>query len=137
MSTVTGRLRPTLGTHEQWSTTDATELYEVERWGKGYFSIGDSGRVLVHPTKDAAQAIDLKQLADDLQARGIDLPVLVRFSDILRHRLGDIHDAFQAASAQHSYNGRYTCVYPIKVNQQRQVVEEVLSFGRPYNFGLE
>src|SRR5215208_132303 len=137
MSTVTGRLRPPLGTHEQWSTTDATELYEVERWGKGYFSIGDSGRVLVHPTKDTAQTIDLKQLADDLQARGIDLPVLVRFSDILRHRLGDIHDAFQAAIAQHSYTGRYTCVYPIKVNQQRQVVEEVLSFGRPYQFGLE
>ena len=137
MSTVTGRLRPPLGTHEQWSTTDATELYEVERWGKGYFSIGDSGRVLVHPTKDAAQAIDLKQLADDLQARGIDLPVLVRFSDILRHRLGDIHDAFQAAIAQHSYTGRYTCVYPVKVNQQRQVVEEVLTFGRPYQFGLE
>src|SRR5215208_8008492 len=137
MSTVTGRLRPPLGTHEQWSTTDATELYEVERWGKGYFSIGDSGRVLVHPTKDTAQTIDLKQLADDLQARGIDLPVLVRFSDILRHRLGDIHDAFQAAIAQHSYTGRYTCVYPVKVNQQRQVVEEVLTFGRPYQFGLE
>ena len=83
------------------------------------------------------RSIDLKQLADDLQARGIDLPLLIRFSDILRHRLGDIHDAFQAAIAQHSYTGRYTCVYPIKVNQQRQVVEEVLSFGRPYQFGLE
>jgi arginine decarboxylase len=126
-----------MGTHEQWGAIDAEELYEVPRWGKGYFSVGDAGHVLVHPTKDTAQSIDLKQLADDLQTRGIDLPVLIRFSDILKHRLGDIHDAFQAAIAQHSYTGRYTCVYPIKVNQQRQVVEEVLSFGRPYNFGLE
>jgi arginine decarboxylase len=137
MSTVTGRLRPPMGTHEQWSATDAAELYEVGRWGKGYFAISDAGNVLVHPTKDVNQVIDLKQLADDLHARGIDLPLLIRFSDILRHRLGDIHDAFQGAIAQHSYNGRYTCVYPIKVNQQRQVVEEVLAFGTPFDFGLE
>src|SRR5215217_1515539 len=137
MSTTTGRLRPPMGTHDQWSAIDAEELYEVPRWGKGYFSISEAGNVLVHPTKDVNQAIDLKQLADDLQARGIDLPLLIRFSDILRHRLGDIHDAFQGAIAQHSYNGRYTCVYPIKVNQQRQVVEEVLTFGRPHGFGLE
>src|ERR687897_121176 len=137
MSTTMGRPRPPMGTHEQWGAIDAEELYEVPRWGKGYFSVGDAGHVLVHPTKDTAQSIDLKQLADDLQTRGIDLPVLIRFSDILKHRLGDIHDAFQAAIAQHSYNGRYTCVYPIKVNQQRQVVEEVLTFGQPYKFGLE
>src|SRR5215211_3585823 len=137
MSTTLGRPRPPMGTHEQWTAIDAEELYEVPRWGKGYFSVSDAGHVLVHPTKDTAQTIDLKQLADDLQTRGIDLPVLIRFSDILKHRLGDIHDAFQAAIAQHSYNGRYTCVYPVKVNQQRQVVEEVLTFGRPYQFGLE
>src|SRR6185503_16996330 len=71
------------------------------------------------------------------QARGITLPLLIRFSDILKHRLGDIHDAFKAAIAQHQYGGRYCCVYPIKVNQQRQVVEEVLNFGTPYQFGLE
>ena len=69
--------------------------------------------------------------------RGIQLPVLIRFRDILRHRLGDIHNAFQTAIAQHQYEGRYICVYPIKVNQQRQVVEEVLDFGREYGFGLE
>ena len=93
--------------------------------------------MLVHPTKDPQQAIDLKQLVDHLQLRGIDLPILVRFRDILRHRLADIHGAFQAAISQHQYDGRYICVYPIKVNQQRQVVEEVLDFGRPYGFGLE
>ena len=138
MSTVTGRLRPPMGTHEQWSATDAAELYEVARWGKGYFCDQRRGTTSsCIPRRTSNQAIDLKQLADDLQARGIDLPLLIRFSDILRHRLGDIHDAFQAAIAQHSYNGRYTCVYPIKVNQQRQVVEEVLAFGGPFDFGLE
>ena len=68
MSTVSGRLRPPMGTHEQWSATDAAELYEVARWGKGYFSINDAGHVQVHPTKDPSAAIDLKQLVDDLQA---------------------------------------------------------------------
>jgi arginine decarboxylase len=126
-----------MGAGEIWSVTDASELYEVPRWGKGYFSINAAGHVQVHPTKDPSRAIDLKQLVDDLQARGITLPLLIRFSDILKHRLGDIHEAFQAAIAQHQYNGRYCCVYPIKVNQQRQVVEEVLNFGAPYQFGLE
>jgi len=120
-----------------WSVQDASELYEVPRWGHGYFSVNASGHVDVHPTKDPARAIDLKELVDRLQLRGISLPVLIRFTDILRHRLGEIHAAFQAAIAQNQYHGGYSCVYPIKVNQQRQVVEEVLDFGRPYRFGLE
>ena len=136
MSTTGGRLKH-VGAGEVWSVTDAAELYEVPRWGKGYFSVSSAGSVQVHPTKDPSRAIDLKQLADDLQARGINLPLLIRFSDILRHRLSDIHDAFKAAISQHQYGGRYCCVYPIKVNQQRQVVEEVLDFGAPYRFGLE
>src|SRR5438094_5289849 len=120
-----------------WTVHDASELYEVPRWSNGYFSINGDGHVQVHPTKDQARAIDLKELIDRLQLRGISLPVLVRFTDILKHRLGDIHAAFQGAIAQHQYQGGYSCVYPIKVNQQRQVVEEVLDFGRPYKFGLE
>jgi arginine decarboxylase len=122
---------------DAWTIADATELYEIERWGKGYFAIGENGHVKVHPTKDPNRSIDLKQLVDHLQLRGINLPTLVRFRDVLQHRLQDIHDAFQAAITQHEYNGRYICVYPIKVNQQRQVVEEVLEFGKPYRFGLE
>ena len=120
-----------------WTVHDASELYEVPRWSNGYFSINGDGHVQVHPTKDPARAIDLKELIDRLQLRGISLPVLVRFTDILKHRLGDIYSAFQGAIAQHQYQGGYSCVYPIKVNQQRQVVEEVLDFGRPYKFGLE
>jgi len=133
MSTMTnGRARVANGstalttggsTASAWSVHDASELYEVGRWGKGYFSVNDIGHLQVHPTKDPAQKIDLKELVDRLQLRGISLPVLIRFTDILRHRLSDIHAAFQAAIAQHQYQGRYACVYPIKVNQQRQVVE--------------
>ncbi|MGE3840110.1 MAG: biosynthetic arginine decarboxylase [Vicinamibacterales bacterium] len=137
MNVVTGRARHPIPGAATWSTTDASELYEVSRWGKSYFSVGPNGHVRVHPTKDTARWIDLKELVDNLQLRGIALPILIRFRDILRHRLGDIHDAFQSAIQQHNYNGRYVCVYPIKVNQQRQVVEEVLNFGRPYRFGIE
>jgi len=120
-----------------FTTTDAAELYEVARWGKGYFSVAPSGHLVVHPTKEPSRSIDLKQLVDHLMLRGIHLPVLIRFRDILRHRVADIHNAFRAAIAQHQYEAGYICVYPIKVNQQRQVVEEVLDFGREYGFGLE
>ncbi len=127
----------TTSTTRAWSVHDASELYEVSRWGHGYFSVNNAGHVQVHPTKDPARSIDLKELVDRLQLRGISLPVLVRFTDILEHRLGEIHAAFHGAISQHQYQGGYSCVYPIKVNQQRQVVEEVLNFGRRYKFGLE
>jgi len=121
----------------RWTVVDAAELYEVAAWGKGYFSINELGHVCVHPNKDPRRGIDLKQLVDRLLARGIQTPVLIRFGDILKHRLGDIHAAFQQAIREHDYKGGYQCVFPIKVNQQRQVVEEVMDFGRPYHFGLE
>jgi len=120
-----------------WTTSEAAELYEVARWGAGYFSVGENGHLLAHPTKDPLRSIDLKVLIDSLQLRGIDLPILVRFADVLKHRLGEIHGAFQQAMREHQFKGDYCCVYPIKVNQQRQVVEEVLNFGRPFKFGLE
>jgi arginine decarboxylase len=122
---------------EPWTVADAAELYEVARWGNGYFSVNAAGHVAIHPTKDPNRSIDLKELVDRLQLRGIDLPILVRFAEILKHRLGEIHSAFQAAINEHKYQGNYCCIYPIKVNQQRQVVEEVLRFGRPFKFGLE
>src|SRR5215210_2814741 len=137
MNNPISRLRSAHDVGESWTIADATELYEIARWGKGYFGIGDNGQVKIFPTKDASRSIDLKQLVDNLQLRGISLPTLIRFSDVLQHRLKDIFEAFQSAIAQHEYGGRYICVYPIKVNQQRQVVEEVLNFGRPFNFGLE
>jgi arginine decarboxylase len=122
---------------DRWSTAEAAELYDVASWGKGYFSVGKNGHLWVHPEKDPARGIDLKELVDGLQLRGISLPILIRFGEILKHRLGELHQAFQNAIAEHGYKNDYFCVYPIKVNQQRQVVEEVFEYGRPYRFGLE
>src|SRR6267378_4399543 len=137
MSHPISRQRSAHDVGESWTTADAAELYEIARWGQGYFAIGENGQVKIHPTKDASRSIDLKQLVDDLQLRGIHLPTLIRCRDILQHRLKDIAEAFHAAIAQNEYAGRYICVYPIKVNQQRQVIEEVLHFGRQHGFGLE
>jgi len=134
---MTSRVPRVAGPADPWTVADAAELYEVERWGQGYFAVGPDGHVRVHATREPHRWIDLKQLVDQLQAQDISLPVLIRFRDVLRQRLSDIHGAFRSAIEHHEYEGRYTCVYPIKVNQQRQVVEEVLHFGRPYEFGLE
>src|SRR5271169_4116542 len=122
---------------DRWSIAEAGELYDVSRWGKGYFSVGKNGHLWVHPDKEPARGLDLKELIDNLQLRGISLPILIRFGEILKHRLGEMNQAFQNAIAEHGYKNSYCCVYPIKVNQQRQVVEEVFEYGRPYNFGLE
>src|SRR5450432_2843024 len=122
---------------DRWSIAEAGELYDVASWGKGYFSVEPNGHVWVRPDKDPARGIDLKELVDNLQLRGIALPLLIRFGEILKHRLGEMHQAFQNAIAEHGYKSNYCCVYPIKVNQQRQVVEEVFEYGRPYGFGLE
>src|SRR5712675_395761 len=122
---------------DRWSIAEAGELYDVASWGKGYFSVEPNGHVWVRPDKDPSRGIDLKELVDNLQLRGISLPILIRFGEILKHRLGELHQAFQNSIAEHGYKGGYCCVYPIKVNQQRQVVEEVFEFGRPYQFGLE
>ncbi|MCS7025389.1 MAG: biosynthetic arginine decarboxylase [Bryobacteraceae bacterium] len=122
---------------DRWTTTDAAELYEVARWGKGYFSVGDNGNLWVHPTAEPHRKIDLKELVDQLMLRGINPPILIRFGEILQHRLREIHNAFENAIHEHGYQGKYSCVYPIKVNQQRHVVEEVVRYGKPYRFGLE
>ncbi len=122
---------------DRWTTTDAAELYDVASWGKGYFSVGENGNLFVHPMKDATRRIDLKQLVDTLQWRGISLPILIRVGDIIKHRLEELYQAFDTSIREHGYQGGYKCVYPIKVNQQRQVVEAVYKFGHPYRFGLE
>ncbi|ASV73468.1 Biosynthetic arginine decarboxylase [Thermogutta terrifontis] len=121
----------------RWTVADAEELYEVRSWGKGYFSVNAAGHVCVHPEKDPKRSIDLKHLVDRLVVRGIQTPVLLRFGGILKHRLGEIKNAFSDAIRDHNYTGGYHLVYPIKVNQQRQVVEEILRYGAPYKFGLE
>ncbi len=120
-----------------WSVQDSAETYNIQNWGKGYFSINSDGNVAVHPNARPESAIDLKKLVDQLIIRGIQLPTLVRFSDILNHRLAEMHGAFQNAITENGYQGKYVAVYPIKVNQQRHVVEEILRAGTEYGWGLE
>jgi arginine decarboxylase len=122
---------------DRWTISDAAELYDVASWGKGYFSVAENGNLLVHPTKESNRYIDLKQLVDTLEWRGISLPILIRFADILKHRLWEMYQAFDLSMREHGYQGGYCSVYPIKVNQQRQVVEEIFNFGRAHHFGLE
>ena len=110
---------------EKWKIHDAAETYGIRHWSKGYFSINKAGHVTVQPNKRPDQSVDLKELIDQLQARGIQLPILLRFTDILRHRVGEIHEAFKAAIQEFGFQGGYCCVYPIKVNQQRHVVAEL------------
>jgi arginine decarboxylase len=120
-----------------WTIDDALELYNVEGWGVGYFGINEKGHVTVHPTRDPARGLDLFELAQDLAAQGVSLPLLLRFSDILQTRVESLAKRFEKAISEFDYEGAYTTVYPIKVNQQRHVVEEILDFGRAHGVGLE
>lgn len=122
---------------DRWTVSHASELYDIDRWGKGYFSISPEGHVLVHPSLEPDRFVDLKRLIDTLVLRGIDPPILIRFPEILGKQLHELHQVFSNAIAEHNYQGGYRCVYPIKVNQQRQVVEEINRIGRQFGFGLE
>ena len=120
-----------------WTIKDALELYNVNGWGKDFFTINQAGNVEVTPSGPGLASIDLKELVDDLLDRGLTLPILIRFSDILRRRVEMLAGSFQQAIAENDYKGTYRGVYPIKVNQQRHVVEELIEYGRPFNLGLE
>ncbi len=120
-----------------WSVEDSLDLYAVEAWGAGYFSINDAGHVVACPDGDRSRQIDLFEVVEQLRARDLTAPVVIRFSDILRHRLRRLHDAFAAAIAENDYGGSYSAVFPIKVNQQRLVVEEVYRGSADLGFGLE
>jgi arginine decarboxylase len=122
---------------QPWRVEDSLDLYHVEAWGKGYFSVNASGHVVVRPDTTERYEIDLYEVVEGLQARDLTTPVVVRFSDILAHRLRRLHDAFAQAITENDYKNRYAAVYPIKVNQQRLVVEEVYRYGQEFGFGLE
>ena len=122
---------------ETWSAADSARLYQVDLWGQGYFAVGTDGRIRVRPDRTPDPEIDIMEVVEHLADRGMSPPLLIRFSDILADRLRALHDAFQAAIDEHAYDGRYLAVFPIKVNQQRSVVEEVYRYGRDYEFGLE
>jgi arginine decarboxylase len=120
-----------------WKIEQSLDLYQVEAWGKGYFSINEQGHVVVRPDMDAAREIDLHDVVTGLKARDLHAPVVIRFSDILAHRLRHLAEAFATAITENDYRNRYAAVFPIKVNQQRLVVEEVYRYGKEFGFGLE
>ena len=120
-----------------WSVTDSVELYHVNAWGQGYFGINDAGHVTVRPEQIPGREIDLFEVVQGLKARELTTPVVVRFSGILAHRLRKLNEAFARAIAENDYRNRYAAVFPIKVNQQRLVVEEVYRYGAEFGFGLE
>ena len=121
----------------RWTVADALDLYNIPRWGCGYFGIDEKGNLVVTPNGEAGGRIDMKELVDELTGRGIQLPILLRFSDVLRARIELMCGAFNGAIREYGYQGQYRGVYPIKVNQNRTVVEEIIEYGRPYHFGLE
>ncbi len=123
-----------LSQSKTWSTEQSAQTYAIDNWGDGYFSINASGHVCVKPSSDKAIALDLFEIAQSLNDKNLSLPVLVRFTDILKDRAKRLSDAFEKACVSNNYKGQYTPVYPIKVNQQRQVVEGILSAD---NIGLE
>jgi arginine decarboxylase len=133
---LTERREPTIDT-TTWSAKDAEKLYHMPGWGLGFFRINAEGHVSVHPDRKPGSGLDLYQLALDLNAQGVGLPLLIRFSDILKSRIHDLNADFQRAIQEFGYQGSYQVVYPIKVNQQRHVVEEIVEFGREVNVGLE
>ena len=121
----------------EWTPRQSAELYRVNAWGAGYFSVSPEGNMLVHPKLTDGSHIDLPKLVSELGRRGLRRPILIRFSDILATRIKGLAEAFDEAIAEHAYTGRWRGVYPIKVNQQARVVEEIIEFGAPYGVGLE
>ncbi|TWJ13386.1 arginine decarboxylase [Geobacter argillaceus] len=122
---------------ERWSINDSAKIYNLDNWGADLFSINKKGNVCVHPSSSSKSSIDLRALVDDLIKRKIKPPILLRFMDVLQGRIASINRVFRNAIAENDYPAKYQTFYPIKVNQQRQVVEAIASYGKRYNIGLE
>ncbi len=120
-----------------WSIERATQYYNIAGWGAGYFSVNDKGHVVVHPHGQPGPVIDLMDVVEDIRERGIGFPCVVRFQDVLRARVKQINESFARSVAEQGYAGRYYGVYPTKVNQMREVVDEIVDAGAPYHYGLE
>src|SRR5437016_226803 len=123
--------------NSDWSIERSLQLYNIPGWGAGYFSINTKGHLVVHPFGQPGPVIDLMDVVDDIRERKLGFPCVVRFQDLLRSRVKQLNDVFRSAIAQHGYKGQYFGVYPTKVNQMREVVEEILDAGAPWHFGLE
>ncbi len=124
-------------TLEKWSINDSAKIYNLDNWGADLFSINKKGNICVHPSSNSKSSIDLRALMDDLIKRKIKPPILLRFMDILQGRIASINRVFKNAITENAYPAKYQTFYPIKVNQQRQVVEAIAHYGKRYNIGLE
>ncbi|GAB7026842.1 arginine decarboxylase [Geotalea toluenoxydans] len=122
---------------ERWNINDSSKIYNLDNWGADLFSINKKGNVCVHPSPSSKSSIDLRVLVDDLIKRKIKPPILLRFMDVLQGRIASINRAFRSAITENDYPAKYQTFFPIKVNQQRQVVEAIASYGKRYNIGLE
>jgi arginine decarboxylase len=122
---------------EPWDVARALQTYNIARWGNAYFGVNDAGNMTVRPIQDQGPALDLMAVVDEARARGLTFPLLLRFQDLLRHRVQVLNEEFRAAIAEAGYQAPYRGVFPIKVNQLREVVEEIMDAGAPFKFGLE
>jgi arginine decarboxylase len=120
-----------------WGKRDSLKAYNVRRWGIKYFDVNNQGNVTVSPLKDKGGAVEILHVVKEAERRGLRLPAVIRFQDLLRNRVEEINEAFRHSIAELGYQGQYQGVFPIKVNQLREVVEEILDAGAPYNFGIE
>jgi arginine decarboxylase len=120
-----------------WDIQAARSLYNIDRWGAKYFDINEAGQVVANPLPDTGASVALLDVIEESKSRGLKFPLLIRFQDILRHRVQSINQAFRRSIEEFKYQGRYRGVFPIKVNQLREVVEEILDAGKPFDFGLE
>ncbi|MGH7822389.1 MAG: biosynthetic arginine decarboxylase, partial [Candidatus Binatia bacterium] len=130
-------LKP-MGTPElAWDKRKALKTYSIRKWGIKYFDVNNQGNVTVAPLKQRASAIEIIKVVQEAEARGLRPPLVIRFQDLLRNRVEEINESFRQSISELGYKGRYQGVFPIKVNQLREVVEEILDAGEPYQFGLE
>ena len=120
----------------KWRIEDSAELYSISGWGVNYFHINDKGNVVVTPCKDNVE-VDIREVMDELEKRDVTAPVILRFPDIIDNRIEKTSVCFNKAAKEYGYKGQNFIIYPIKVNQMRPVVEEVVSHGKKYNLGLE
>jgi arginine decarboxylase len=120
-----------------WDIQAARNLYNIQRWGAKYFDINEAGRVVARPLQEAGASVEINDVIEEAKGRGLKFPLLIRFQDILRHRVESVNMAFRNSIKEFNYQGEYRGVFPIKVNQLREVVEEILDAGKPFNFGLE
>jgi arginine decarboxylase len=122
---------------DAWTTEDAKELYLIDRWGSGYFDVRADGNITVAPLQERGSKICVREVVEASLEQGLKTPLLIRFQDLLHHRVRALNEAFNSAIAENKFRGTYRGVFPIKVNQLREVVEEILDAGRPFHFGIE